>query len=151
MMRRQSRRTVGAVGGVRRGDSGRGQRPSHAHTTTGAGGAQELRAGATGKVVATIEGDTLRKSVAGSRHFLRKPAGIAFDVSILEAARAASVHNVEVYDVETKRTYSASLGDFDAFGFSFDRGFGKQRALALDKWAVRGAGDGRQLSLGLGA
>ena len=50
---------------------------------------QDFRAN-NGRVVATIEGDCLKKQVDGSRHFMQKPAGIAFDASILESAERAA-------------------------------------------------------------
>ena len=43
-----------------------GQRPSHRYNTTPGRDVQELRAGASGKVCAAIDGDTLRKSVLAS-------------------------------------------------------------------------------------
>lgn len=128
------------------GDGSR-REPSHAHHTTSSAQVQELRAAATGKVVAVLDGDVLRKTVAASLHFLRKPPSIAFDCSILDAARQAGVRRIEVLDRETDRTYTASLGDFERWGVSVNRGFGAQRALPLERWQVRRPGDGVQLAL----
>ena len=128
-----------------------GQRPSHRYNTTPGRDVQELRAGASGKMCAAIEGDTLRKTVLASKHFLRKPPAIAFDVAILDAARQAGVERVEVLDRESGRNYTATLADFDRFGVSLNRGFGVQLALPLARWQVRRPSDGIQLSLFGGA
>ena len=135
MMYRESRQTVGAVGGGQQHDSS-GQRPSHAYSITSMPLVQELRAGASGKVVASIEGDVLRKAVLASKHFLRTPRGIAFDVAILDAARRAGVTTVEVYEREQQRTYTATLADFERWGVPVNRGFGAQRALPLERWKI---------------
>jgi len=117
------------------------------YDTTRPSSTQELRADATGKVVAVISGGVLRKAVSASHHFLRVPPAIAFDTSILDAARQAGVSRVEVTDRETGRVYTAALADFDRWGVPINRGFGEQRALPLARWQVTRPGEGRQLAL----
>lgn len=128
-------------------DGSRRLEPSRAHHTTRTPTTQELRAGATGKVCAAIVGDVLCKHVAASKHFLRTPRAIAFDTLMLDAAQRAKVTAIEVLDTETGTLYTATLGDFERFGLSLNRGFGPQRALPLDRWHVQRPGDAVQLQL----
>jgi len=141
-------------GSVRTGDSrddGSGRRPSVGNPSTDRGVTQDLR-GANGRIVARIDGDCLKKQVDGSRHFLRKPAGIAFDASILEAAERSGVRVVWVRDRETGDTYTCPLADFGLFAVKVNRGFGPQLALPFTFWRVQRAGAPRQLTLfGAGA
>ena len=54
---------------------------------------------------------------------------------------------VEIYDVESGRTYTAPLAAFWEKGFLLDRGFGRQLALPLSEWEVQQTDAPRQLSL----
>ena len=109
---------------------------------------QELR-GANGRVVARIDGECLKKQIAGSRHFLHKPAGIAFDAAILEAAERAGARVVWVRDRETGDTYTAQLADFAQHAVKVDRGYGLQYCLPFAFWRIRRANEPAQLALRL--
>jgi len=127
-------------------NGGGGRHVSARDTTTARADCQQLRA-ANGPVCATIEGDCLKKQVDGSRHFMRKPAGIAFDAAILEAAERAGVRVVWVRDRETGDTYTCQLADFAQHAVKVDRGFGLQYCQPFTFWRVRRAGEPVQLSL----
>ncbi len=99
-----------------------------------------------GRSVATLQGATLTKRVRGSVHMLRQPRGWAFDLDILRQARADGAVAAEVRDLETGLTYWATLSAFDRWGVRFNRGFGEQICLPLDRWQVEKA-DSRQLAL----
>jgi hypothetical protein len=114
--------------------------------STGAAGRQDLRA-ASGRVVATVDGDCLKKQLDGSKHLLRKPPGIAFDADILEAAERAGAVRVEVRDRETGITYRSTLADFWTHGVKLDRGFGLQVCLPFGFWLARRPGAPVQLGL----
>jgi hypothetical protein len=105
-----------------------------------------LRNGA-GRVVATVDGDCLKKQVDGSKHFLQKPPGIAFDAAILEAAERAGVQLVRVRDRETGDVYACQLSEFALHAIRVDRGFGLQWCLPFAFWRVRRAGEPIQLGL----
>ena len=109
---------------------------------------QQLR-GANGKIVAVIDGDCLKKQLDGSRHFMRKPAGIAFDAAILEAAERAAVQVVWVRDRETGDTFTCQLADFTGHAVKLDRGFGLQYCLPFTFWRIRRASEPVQLGLAL--
>ena len=83
------------------------------------------------KVVGHIEGDTFHKQVEGSRHFLRRPPAIAFDVSTLDDAEKKGAKHVCVTDKE----YHARMSTVRDKGFSMNRGYGNQIALPLTEWS----------------
>ena len=92
------------------------------------------------RIVGYVAGDTFYKKLAGSRHFLRKPPAIAFDVSSLEQAKAAGAEVVKVTDKETGITYTATMLHIFAKGKKFNRGYGEQIYLAMSGWTRRGKG-----------
>jgi hypothetical protein len=85
-------------------------------------------------VVGRVYGDTFVKRVDGSRHFLRNPAAICFDVGSLRDAQKAGACYVEVIDKETDQKYRALISLVWDKGFRVNRGYGDQIALRLDKW-----------------
>lgn len=99
-----------------------------------------------GKPVATLEGQILRKRVRASVHMLRRPPGWAIDRSILEAARRDGAVAIEVFDIETRKVFTAPINAFEKHGVHFNRGFGDQVALPLQYWRVEVFGL-RQLAL----
>lgn len=127
-------------------DSGSGGRSLSGFHPTTSGAACQLR-GANGKVCATIEDGCLKKQLDGSRHFLQKPAGIAFDAAILDAAERAGVRSVWVRDRETGDAYTCQLQDFALHAVKVDRGFGLQWCLPFTFWRVRRAGEPVQMGL----
>jgi endonuclease YncB( thermonuclease family) len=87
------------------------------------------------KVVGYIEGDTFHKQVEASRHFLRRPPAIAFDVSTLDDAEKQGAKHVCVTDRETWKEYHARMSTVRDKGFSMNRGYGNQIALPLTEWS----------------
>lgn len=85
-------------------------------------------------VVGKVSGDTFLKSVDGSRHFLRVPPAICFDVQSLKDAEQAGAVYAEVTDRETSKVYRSSIRFVWEQGFKVNRGFGEQWALALKEW-----------------
>jgi hypothetical protein len=75
---------------------------------------------------------TFRKTIRGSRHFLRKPTlSIANDIDVLERAQSAGAEWCEVEDLETHTTYRAKIDTILERGYRFNRGWGNQVALEL--------------------
>lgn len=87
-----------------------------------------------GKVIGIIQGDTLRKNVRASIHQLRKPLAWAWDKKALKQAKALGVRGLEIYDPDSKATWSTSLTNFLNHSFSIDRNLSRQLALRLDSW-----------------
>lgn len=93
-----------------------------------------------------VDGHTWRKAVRASRHFLRTPPAIAVDAADLEAAEGAGAVELEITDTESGAIYWVPLAAFRQHCFRFDRGFGIQLGLPLERW-VRRLPEERQLEL----
>jgi len=85
-------------------------------------------------IVGEVRGATFYKNLSASKHFLRFPPAIAFDVSTLIDAERAGAQFVQVTDTETGRVFRQSIAIIRANGFRVARGHGEQIALALDAW-----------------
>lgn len=57
----------------------------------------------------TIDGDTYRKRISGSKHIMNNPRGIFFDVDILQDLESQGVQRIEVTDTESSTVYTADL------------------------------------------
>ena len=91
------------------------------------------------KPIGFVRGRTFCKTITGSKHILRRPPAIAFDVSSLDAAERAGAVDVAVTDSETGRVYRATIADVRRYGFFVARGHGRQVALPIDRYSVDGA------------
>ncbi|MCK7467069.1 MAG: hypothetical protein MZU91_02185 [Desulfosudis oleivorans] len=85
-------------------------------------------------VVGYVRGDTFFKTLSGSKHFKRKPAGIANDVSAIRDALNAGASWTEVTDRETGTIYRASIELINSMGIRFNEGFGNQINLLFQYW-----------------
>ena len=102
-----------------------------------------IRAG--GHVVGKVKQNTFYKVVDGSRHFLRVPPAICFDVQSLRDAERAGAAYAEVANRENGKVYRSPIQLIWDCGFKVNRGFGDQIALPFDNWQVMG--DPLQLAL----
>ena len=100
---------------------------------------------ADGRIIGAVRGDTFEKRVAASKHFVRKPPAIAFDIQTLMDARAAGAVFIHVTDVESGRDYYSTVHTVLHDGFSLNRGFGNQVALPIGRWNTGGDDLGAQL------
>lgn len=90
------------------------------------------------KPVGVVHGDTFVKSIDGSKHMLRQPKAIAFDVSTLEDAESIGATNAAITDRDTGLTYYANFDTIRRYGFPVIRGHGRQIALPIDRWSIDG-------------
>lgn len=90
------------------------------------------------KVVGYVSAGRFLKTIVGSKHMLRKPQAIAFDVSTLDDAQAGGAVSVQVTDSETGKTYRAEINTIRTKGFPVVRGFGRQIALPLASFSIDG-------------
>jgi hypothetical protein len=97
------------------------------------------------KVVGRVEGDVFSKSIRGSRHMLRHPRALAFDVSTLNEAEMIGAKWVEVFDLDYKTVYRASIRLIWEKGRRFSRGFGEQIFLTLENFTITRPGGPVQL------
>lgn len=81
-----------------------------------------------------ITGTAWTKKVSGSRHKMRRPSGWALDVSDVLAATHCGADEVQLHDLETGITYSASIRSLLEQGQLIDYGFGRQILLPIDCW-----------------
>lgn len=99
------------------------------------------------RVVGKVQHGIFLKKVKASRHFLRHPEAIAFDVGSLRQAQQAGARTVKVIDAESGKVYKAFLSTIWAKGFELDRGYGKQIALPLSEWSLGNEPFGEQVKL----
>jgi hypothetical protein len=110
---------------------------------------------AKGQRCAQLEQDSdgtiwLSKRVDSTKHQLRTPPAWAADADHLAELVRAGGAGVAIVD-EVFTEWTATVDDFERFGFPFDRGHGKQIALPLARWKVQRLGEAWQLSLFGGA
>ena len=103
--------------------------------------------GAGGRTCGILYGDVLRKSIYGSKHFLRQPPGIALDLATLDRAEAAGAVRIEIVDQESGVVYVATIEHFRAAGLEISRGYGRQLVLPFSGWVKRSKGAPIQLEL----
>jgi len=87
-----------------------------------------------GKKVGVVRVDIFYKTVLGSKHFLKKPPAIAFDIQSIDIAEEYGATKIAVLDMETNVIYSTTMWDLRDKGFEINRGHGRQIALLLSKW-----------------
>ncbi len=100
-----------------------------------------------GRAIGEVRGATFYKNLCASKHFLRTPPAIAFDVTTLDDAERAGARFVQVNDADTGNFYRAPMQLIRHKGFGVNRGCGAQIALALKEWSVNGAVKAQQLNL----
>jgi len=89
------------------------------------------------RVAGHVTGEVLRKAVNGSKHFLRKPPAIAFNVDVLSAAEHLGAKRIVVTDLDTKHEYACTVETFRAHAIKIERWDG-QLALTMAYWGVDG-------------
>ena len=89
-------------------------------------------------VVGYVKDDTFYKTVTGSKHFLRHPPAILFDIQSLEDAGRYGANYVHVTDRETGRVYTAPTALIWEKPIHKNYGFGAQVGLCLKDWTVNG-------------
>jgi hypothetical protein len=100
-----------------------------------------------GKKIGRVEGGIFYKSIRGSKHMLRKPPGLAVDLMALMDAEQAGAIRILITDNETGIKYSTAISHLKRAGFTFDRGAGRQIALALESFIQERPGAPVQLAL----
>jgi hypothetical protein len=105
------------------------------HSTPKRDAAQAVKIRRTdGKTIGLVVNGVFKKTARASKHFLRVPEAIAFDLSTLADAKEHGARVVEVTDAESGKTYRATIARVWAKGFHVERGHGAQIALVLAEW-----------------
>ena len=87
------------------------------------------------RIVGHLGADKIyRKQIYGSKHFLRQPRAITFDVPIVEQLERLGCESVAILDMETNKPYCAALQTIRERGFHVSRGLGPQIGLLLTEF-----------------
>ena len=97
-----------------------------------------------GRVVATLDGDTLRKRVVESKHMLRVPPAWCIDRVVVEESVAGGATRIEILATDTGITYRVSMAEFLAKAKVLNRFHNDQLMLPIRYWST---GDERQVSM----
>ncbi len=84
------------------------------------------------RVIGVVKGDTFVKNVIASKHFLRKPLAICFDVSSLEDAEENGACHVKVIDKESSKEYRSTIKTCRERGILIDRDYGIGVAVPIE-------------------
>ena len=87
------------------------------------------------KVVGKVVGGEFVKKVHSTKHFLRTPPAIAFDIDSLNQARNLGATRVKIIDLDTGVIYRVTIEVILKKGFLFNRGHGDQIGLPLNIWS----------------
>lgn len=98
------------------------------------GGGMDNRVFVGRRVVGEVVDGVFVKYVVASKHFLRTPPAISFDVTTLIQAQLLGAESIRVIDTESGIEYSATIAKVLERGIRIDRGFGLQAALMLEEW-----------------
>jgi len=100
------------------------------------------------KIVGEVQDDVFLKRLIGSKHFLRVPPGIAFDIDSLKQAEKAGARKVKIIDKETGKIYRAAISTIWAKGFHKNYcGYGPQIGLEMHLWSKGNEPISEQLGL----
>lgn len=88
-----------------------------------------------GKIIGKLDTSSrlFVKNVTGSKHMLREPKAWAIDKDVVNTLGLVGCDSILIKDKEGGR-YVITYKDFVANAFQFDRGYGEQLAVVLDKW-----------------
>jgi len=100
-----------------------------------------------GRCAGRLVGTALVKRASAGKHQLRRPPAWAVDVGALRQAQEAGATEVVIRDLDSGMTYRTPIDAFWRRGFSVNRGFGEQQALALSWWQMDDPRAPRQLTL----
>lgn len=99
-----------------------------------------------GRVIGEVIEGTFQKHILGSKHLLREPRAVGFDLSALRDAESAGADRILVIDDETNAQYLTSFRHFWRKSFVVNRGFGEQRAMRLSEFNKPDNGDDDELT-----
>lgn len=87
-----------------------------------------------GRVVGRVEDGVFRRRVKANQ-VLRQPPAIALHVDVIRQLRHLGCHTV-VFDMPDGRILTGAFGLYEAHGFEFDRGAGRQTAVKLEHFTA---------------
>ena len=84
-----------------------------------------------------VEGNVWHKMASLSKHLLQTPRAWCVDIHDLDRSESLGARFIEIFELENKVTYKASLATLRAKGQKISRAFGMQLALPLEYWFVK--------------
>lgn len=99
------------------------------------------------RAVGHVKGKVFAKRIRGSKHLLKHPPAISFDVTSLQDAEALGARTIKVVDIETNEVYVTPFARIWEEGIPINRGYGNQLALVLSYWDIYKKGVVHQLKL----
>jgi hypothetical protein len=89
-----------------------------------------------GRKVGTVVGETFYKEIRGSKHIMRNPHAIFFDIASLREVESCGAKFIHIIDKETGDVYTCSLSDVWQYAIYKNYGFGEQVGLAANRFNV---------------
>lgn len=93
-----------------------------------------------GKKVGTVSDETFYKEIRGSKHIMRTPHAIFFDIASLQVAESYGAKFLHITDKETGEVYTATIADVWQYAIERDYGFNLQVGLAVNRFNVTHSG-----------
>jgi hypothetical protein len=90
-----------------------------------------------GKRVGSVRGNVFHKTIQ-SKHMLRVPPAIAFDITTLDEAARKGADRVKIKNRDTDITYTTTIDHIMRKGVPMNRGYGDQIYLPLESWQKSG-------------
>jgi hypothetical protein len=89
-----------------------------------------------GKKIGVIDGESFVKEIRGSKHIMRKPHAIFFDIQSLRDVERLGCKRVRVTDKETGDIYAAELSLIWQHAIYKNYGYGEQVGLAVNLFTI---------------
>lgn len=91
-----------------------------------------------GKYIGQLRGSQFFKTVRMSQHMLQEPPGWAIDSDVVDTLKlTGTCKTIRIYEQEQRFVWQVTLDKFVEKSFEIDRGYGKQRVLALPYWKCK--------------
>lgn len=98
-----------------------------------------------GKKIGVLDGDCFVKEISGSKHIMRSPHAIFFDISSLRKVEGQGCKCVRVSDKETGDIYVAELSLIWRRAIYKNYGYGEQVGLSVDLFDITRKADGANI------
>ncbi|HEY3311216.1 MAG TPA: hypothetical protein VGK00_06200 [Anaerolineales bacterium] len=90
------------------------------------------------RFVGRVTGDVFSKTIEGSKHIMKDPPALFWDVQALKDAEAVGAEVVEVKDRESGNVYTARIATIWQKPIYKNYGYGDQVGLRLSEFTVNG-------------
>jgi hypothetical protein len=95
-----------------------------------------------GKKIGEVSGEIFSKEIRGSKHIMRNPHAIFFDIQSLREVESLGAKYARVTDKETGNVYTAALSLIWDKAIYKNYGYGEQVGLSVNLFAIEYKGGG---------